>query len=255
MVSPSMTRATFASVSPHGGPAHAAASASVVTATVFGIVRARRARTAPSQHIPERQGTSPTSGCHSGRPRKSGRVSTGVVRPLQRGTLTVLDSETPCEKFPVPARSAPKPLASARASVPVSPPHASTRQRSVDPGTSFAWSVSRRGKRVDFEVVATSRLPETNPSLSTRSKWSTEIEPSGAVQASGAAADGVPPESGFVISGGAGMSISKVVVDGERLRATTVVAELGGQIVWIRNESGTSDVNPTIESSAVAIPG
>src|SRR3954464_286482 len=179
----------------------------------------------------------------------------GVVRPLQRGTLTVLGSETPCEKCPVPARSAPKPLTSARASVPVSPPHASTRQRSVDPGTSFAWSVSRRGKRVDFEVVATSRLPETNPSLSTRSKWSTEIEPSGAVQASGAAADGVPPESGFVIRGGAGMSISKVVVDGERLRATTVVAELGGQIVRIRNDRGTSDVNPTIEASAGAQPG
>src|SRR3954464_15212687 len=87
------------------------------------------------------------------------QIWTGVVRPLQRGILTVLDSETPCEKFPVPPRSAPKPFASARASVPVSPPHASTRQRSVDPGTSFAWSVSRRGKRVDFEVVATSRLP------------------------------------------------------------------------------------------------
>src|SRR3954462_6278922 len=55
MVSPSMTRATFASVSPHGGPAHAAASASVVTATVFRIVRGRRARTAPSQHIRERR--------------------------------------------------------------------------------------------------------------------------------------------------------------------------------------------------------
>src|SRR3954447_26947778 len=104
MVSPSMTRATFASFSPHGGPAHAAASASVVTASVFGIVRGRRARTAPSQHIPSDRGRAQQAGVILGN-RAIWAGFDGVVTPLQRGILTVLDSETPCEKLPVPARS------------------------------------------------------------------------------------------------------------------------------------------------------
>src|SRR5438067_567344 len=181
-------------------------------------------------------------------------------RRLQGEIVTELDAETPCEKFPVPARSAPKPLVSARASVPVRPPHASTRQTKLSPGTPFTPSAARFGKAVEVEVVARSRVREMKPLLSSRSKWSTEIEPSGAVQASGEAEDAGLPKAGLVITGGAGTSTSKTVVDGERRRgrrrATELVAELDRQVVEIRNDSLTSFVNPMIESTVTPeVPG
>src|SRR3954469_23221412 len=100
-----------------------------------------------------------------------------------------------------------------------------------------------------------SRVPEKTPFISTRSKCTTETEPAGAVHVSGAAEDVVPPDGGLVITGAAGTSISKVVVDGDRRRATTVVAEVPWQAIGIRNESGTSFVKPTTQSNVTAEPG
>src|SRR3954464_15854049 len=58
------------------------------------------------------------------------------------------------------------------------------------------------------------------------------------------------------VTGGAGTSMSKVVVDGERRRATTVVAEaVVGQVAGTRNERGTSFVKPTVMSNVTAEPG
>src|SRR5712672_2926875 len=116
----------------------------------------------------------------------------------------VLDSETPWEKFPVPASKAPKPGVAARPSVAFTPPHDSTRQLSVDPGRTTAPSAARSGNVVEVDPVATSRVPSRAPLVSIRSKWSTLTAPDGAAQVSGVALVAVPLGPGAVICGGAG---------------------------------------------------
>src|SRR4051812_10095769 len=194
------------------------------------------------------------------RQRRKARAGAGTLAPTPRPrgalhgeTVTVLESDTPCERSTVPARSAPNPVAAANASVPVTPPHVSTCHSRADPGRTRAPSAVRSGKVIEVDAVATSRLPSTNPVLSLRSKWTTLTTPAGAVQVNGVATVAAAPD-GAVIWGGAGTSRSNAVLESERRRDTTLVLEAGRQVTGTRSARGTSMAKPRSIANAGGVP-